>query len=127
MKLSVIDARCDASMDANSNASAELRLAELVEELRTKLQAGAPVELEKLAAAHPDQAQELRRLLPALRLMGDVSRSGLAVASTPAGLEAEALLGELGDFRLIREVGRGGMGVVYEAEQLSLHRRVAVK
>ena len=33
----------------------------------------------------------------------------------------------LGDFRIVREIGRGDMGIVYEAEQQSLKRRVALK
>src|SRR5262249_28458380 len=47
----------------------------------------------------------------------------------PAGTAParEAALGELGDYRLVREVSRGGMGIVYEAEQTVLHRRVALK
>src|SRR5437762_14031342 len=103
------------------------RAAEEVEELTARLKSGEAVDLEHFLAAHPGQAAELRRLYPALRLLADGSRvSEASFGLDVAGLEV-ADLGELGDFRLVREIGKGGMGVVYEAEQVSLRRRVALK
>jgi serine/threonine protein kinase/Flp pilus assembly protein TadD len=98
-------------------------LDELIAEITDKLQAGEPVDVARYAAEHPDVAEELRRLLPALGLL---AVAGSEPASDEEGGEP-SLQGELGDFRIMREVGRGGMGVVYEAEQISLRRRVALK
>ncbi|HEY1378384.1 MAG TPA: protein kinase, partial [Gemmataceae bacterium] len=110
---------------ATSPPSSDVRAAELadvLEWLTARVHAGQPVDLDAVLRDHPDHAAEVRRLLPALALLADLSG-----AATGVGVPGVGPLGELGDFRLLREVGRGGMGIVYEAEQVSLGRRVALK
>ncbi len=100
-------------------------LVRVVEDLTTRLQAGEPVDVEAHVHEHPAYAERLRDLLPALGLLADLGQA--PVAEEPPGSAPPPPAGRLGDFRLGREVGRGGMGVVYEAEQVSPGRRVALK
>jgi serine/threonine protein kinase len=110
-------------------SSSDAVLVELFEEIATQLQAGEPVDLEVYVQEHPEQAEQLRRLLPTIHVLADLGRSAAqgdpSVASVAAPAEIER--GLLGDFRIIQEIGRGGMGIVYEGEQVSLGRRVALK
>ncbi len=107
-------------------------LDDVLEEVANRLQAGEPVDCAAILARHPEHAESLARLLPAIEVMAEfgVSASRLAARGVAGGIgpvEVDTALGTLGDFRVLREVGRGGMGVVYEAEQMSLGRRVALK
>jgi eukaryotic-like serine/threonine-protein kinase len=78
------------------------------------------------AARHPDLAEEIRDLFPTIAVTERL-KARQAQSSDGRATLGPARLERLGDFRLIREIGRGGMGVVFEAEQESLGRRVAVK
>jgi serine/threonine protein kinase/Flp pilus assembly protein TadD len=103
-------------------------LADLVEEIARKLQAGESVDVDAYLRRHPDYAGQLSGLLPAIQVLADLGQSAArGDARMPAVPSGDEALGDLGDFRILREIGRGGMGVVYEAEQISLGRHVALK
>jgi eukaryotic-like serine/threonine-protein kinase len=108
-------------------AEADQVLNDLLEEVSNKFQAGERVDVDAYIREHPDRADALRRMLPAMQVLAEWERSLGGSALTLLTSEPSAALGELGDFRILRQVGRGGMGVVYEAEQISLGRRVALK
>jgi serine/threonine protein kinase len=99
-------------------------------------QEGRPPDRESFLAAHPELRSHLEEFFASHdeveRLTAPLRESGRDDAVKSTSLDAQAApgsseLGTLGDFRLLREVGRGGMGVVYEAQQISLRRRVALK
>ena len=111
-------------MNDSGNPSLEMddRLHQLVEEYSHRLAAGECLTPEDFISCHPQYADELAELLPAASVMAaigsELKRNRLVDAELPHAL---------GDFRIVREIGRGGMGIVYEAVQLSLNRQVALK
>ncbi|MBQ5665098.1 MAG: serine/threonine protein kinase [Akkermansia sp.] len=100
----------------------EERLAELVEEYLEAMRKGEAPPLADFAAAHPEDAAELRDLLKGMQEMESLSVTTHG-AAVHAGLYPESL----GGYRLLERIGAGGMGTVFRALQESLNREVAVK
>ena len=87
-----------------------IRLGQIADQFTEAVARGDRPDVESFARQHPELASLLRQVLPAIEAM--------RAATPPASHLAVPQV--LGDFRMLREVGRGGMGIVYEAEQISL-------
>ena len=98
---------------------------QLADEFAQRLRRGERPSINEYAQRYPGLAELIRDTFEALAMMENAAPASDPPALAPESSDPE--LTHLGDYRIIREIGRGGMGIVYEAEQESLGRHVALK
>ncbi len=124
------------SSQPDSSTAYEQRLADLLSELTDAICRGEPVDFGSVCNENPEYAGDLRKLWGAVLVTDTAGAiSDEAPRDTQAGSAEDSstrwrslsLPVTIGDYQLIEEIGRGGMGVVFRAAQISLDREVAVK
>jgi serine/threonine protein kinase len=107
--------------DAVVESSLSTLIAQATDEFLDQLDRGEEPELNDLTQRFPQIAEVLPQIVPLLRMLQEFE------PDSTRRLSHILEVGKLANYRLVRELGRGGMGIVYEAEQLSQAGRVALK
>ncbi len=140
MNSSMVDGSSSPGMLGALTTEQQDQLSRILDEYLSALERGEPLERESLLHKHPQLREPLQLYLAKLDDLHEIS-AGFTAPHESTDHEELSDQGpqrdqepqhdhepqRLGDFRLIRQIGRGGMGIVYEAEQVSLHRKVAIK
>ncbi len=103
------------------------KIEELAESFVERFRRGERPAISDYTRRHPELTAQIQDVFPALVMLEQVQRDLQSSPTIPISSQCPGAMSTLGDFRIIREVGRGGMGVVFEAEQVSLGRQVALK
>ncbi len=98
----------------------------LVDSFLDRYRRGERPSLSEYTRQHPELADQIRELFPALVVVEELGSIG-NLAGPQSKLNTSSVPLQLGEYNIVREIGRGGMGIVYEAVQGSLGRHVALK
>ncbi|MCD0459200.1 serine/threonine-protein kinase [Roseiconus lacunae] len=127
MSFYLVPKRSDWTEDVVKSTEQREPVEVLCEQFLDQWRSGSGMTIEEFASKHEDAKDDILTLFPMMLAMESVKENRVHESThRPVQLKVDRLE-QIGDYRIIREIGRGGMAIVFEAEQQSLHRRVALK